>query len=86
MASYQIEWKPSAVKELRRLPKQAVQRIYVAVDGLAEDPLPPGALKLSGSDRSYRIRVGDYRILYTVESDWLIVEIVRVGHRRDVYR
>ena len=86
MASFQIEWKESALKELRTLPCSMIPRILLAVDALAGNPFPPGAIKLAGSDRTYRVRVGDYRIVYTVESSILRIEIVRVRHRRDVYR
>ena len=86
MASYQIEWKASAQKELRNLPKSMVGRIMAVVEHLAEAPFPSGVVKLAGSDHSYRIRVGDYRVIYTVESILLSIQIVRVRHRRDVYR
>jgi mRNA interferase RelE/StbE len=86
MASYQIEWKASAVKELRALPKPVVTRIVTAVASLADHPFPSGVVKLVGSDHAYRIRIGDYRVVYTVESVVLLIEIVRVRHRRDAYR
>lgn len=86
MASYTIEWKESALKELRSLPKSMILRIVPVVDALADNPFPPGVVKLTGSDRTYRVRAGDYRVVYTVESPILRIEIVRVRHRRDVYR
>jgi mRNA interferase RelE/StbE len=86
MASYRIEWKASAVKELRALPKTVVARIVTAVESLANHPFPSGVIKLAGSDHVYRIRIGDYRVVYTVESAVLLIEIVRVRHRRDAYR
>jgi len=85
MASYRIEWKRSAEKELRKLPAQAIARIVQAVGRLAENPRPPGSIKLVGSD-AYRIRVGDYRVIYIIFSDRLVIEIVKVGPRKDVYR
>ena len=85
MASYKIEWKHSAVKELKKLPKDAVGRILKAVEQLPANPYPPGVRKLIGSEHSYRLREGSYRIIYTVSSAALIIEIVRVGHRKDVY-
>ncbi|HEX2644841.1 MAG TPA: type II toxin-antitoxin system RelE/ParE family toxin [Thermoanaerobaculia bacterium] len=85
MGSYQIEWKRSALKELKRLPREALTRILRSVEGLAENPFPSGVKKLVGSDHTYRIRIGDYRVLYDVVGQRLIVEIIRVGHRRDVY-
>jgi mRNA interferase RelE/StbE len=86
MASYRLEWRRSATKDLRHIAADDVPRIVAAAEALAEDPFPPGCMKLSGSERSYRIRVGDYRILYDVFSGRLLIEIVKVGHRRDVYR
>lgn len=86
MVSYRVEWKRSAAKELKKLPPSVILRILDSVRGLAEDPYPHGARKLAGSDHSYRIRIGDYRVVYTVEDDFLLVQIIRVGHRRDVYR
>ena len=85
MASYKIEWKHSAVKELKKLPKDAVVRILKAVEQLPANPYPQGVRKLIGSEHSYRLREGSYRIIYTVSSAALIIEIIRVGHRKDVY-
>ena len=85
MASYRIEWKHSAVKELKRLPKEVVVRILKAVEQLAANPYPSGVRKLIGSEHSYRLREGSYRIIYTVSSSALLIEIIRVGHRKDVY-
>jgi mRNA interferase RelE/StbE len=86
MATYQIEWKESAQKELRRLPHLVVGRIITAVDALAENPFSSGVVKLTGAEYSFRIRVGDYRVIYTVEKAVLTIQIIRVRHRRDVYR
>ncbi|HLA87642.1 MAG TPA: type II toxin-antitoxin system RelE/ParE family toxin [Anaerolineales bacterium] len=86
MASYRIEWKNSAYKELQKLPRQMITRIIAAVAGLSNDPYPSGVKKLIGSERSYRIRVGDYRVIYEIIENKLIIEIVRVRHRKDVYR
>jgi mRNA interferase RelE/StbE len=85
MASYRIEWKPSAVKELKRLPRETIPRIVSAVGELASNPFPQGVVKLKGTNYTYRIRVGDYRIVYTVENVVLRIEIVRI-RRRDAYR
>jgi len=85
MASYSIVFKQSVAKDFRPIPKKDVQRILKRIDGLADDPRPAGAEKLSG-DEKYRIRQGNYRILYTIEDDIITVTIVKVGHRRDVYR
>ena len=85
MASYRIVFKKSVVKDLRPIPKKDVQRILKRIKRLAEDPRPAGTEKLSG-DEKYRIRQGNYRILYTIEDDIITVTIVKVGHRRAVYR
>lgn len=86
MASYTIEWKSSARKELRKLPPQTIKRIVTAVTTLADEPHPAGCRKLIGSHDTYRIRIGDYRVVYNILDDRLIVEIIRVAHRKDVYR
>jgi mRNA interferase RelE/StbE len=85
MARYSIVFKQSVAKDLRPIPNKDVQRILDRIDSLADDPRPAGAEKLS-SDEKYRIRQGNYRILYTIEDDIITVTIVKVGHRRDVYR
>ena len=85
MASYRIVFKQSVAKDLRPIPKKDVQRILKRINGLADDPRPVGVEKLGG-DEKYRIRQGNYRILYMIEDDIITVTIVKVGHRRDVYR
>jgi mRNA interferase RelE/StbE len=85
MASYRIVFKKSVAKDLRSIPKKEVQRILDAIQLLASDPRPPQSKKLSGQER-YRFRQGNYRILYSIEDDKLIITVVRVGHRRDIYR
>lgn len=85
MASYRLFIKPSAAKEIEALPKQDRRRIVAKITSLSHDPRPPGCEKLSGHDR-YRLRQGNYRILYEIQDLALIVVIVKVGHRRDVYR
>jgi len=85
MANYRIVFKQSLAKDLRSIPKKDVQRILNRIGGLVDDPRPAGAEKLS-SDEKYRIRQGNYRILYTIEDDIITVTVVKVGHSRDVYR
>ncbi|HEX8649281.1 MAG TPA: type II toxin-antitoxin system RelE/ParE family toxin [Pyrinomonadaceae bacterium] len=85
MDSYKIEWKRSAVKELRSLPKDVVAKIVQAVEQLATNPYPAGVKKLVGSEHTYRIREGSYRIIFTVAASSLVIEVIRVGHRKDVY-
>jgi mRNA interferase RelE/StbE len=86
MASYKIEWKNSAYKELQKLPRPMIAKVVAAVSDLANDPLPHGCKKLVGSEYTYRIRVGDYRVVYEVFGNRLIIEIVRVRHSKDVYK
>jgi mRNA interferase RelE/StbE len=83
---YSIEWKRSATKELRQLPKEVVMRLLRAVEGLRLSPFPAGVRKLSGAEHTYRVREGSYRIIYSVYTSRLVVEVIRVSHRRDVYR
>ena len=85
MANYRLFIKPSAGKEIEALPKQERRRIVAKISSLSRDPKPPGCEKLSGQDR-YRLRQGNYRILYEIQDLDLIVVVVKVGHRRDVYR
>jgi mRNA interferase RelE/StbE len=85
VASYKLFIKPSAAKEIEALPKPERRRIVAKVSSLSRDPRPPGCEKLSGQDR-YRLRQGNYRILYEIQDMALVVVVVKVGHRRDVYR
>ena len=86
MASYKVEIKKSVrKKDLSSIPKDDVERIVKRIKSLAEDPYPPGASRLSGRSE-WRIRQGDYRILYIVEESVATVIVVKVGHRREVYR
>lgn len=83
---YRIELKASAAKSIERLPDRRVrQRVIERIARLAENPRPPGCVRLSGST-AYRVRQGTYRIVYEIEDERLVVIIVRVAHRRDVYR
>ena len=85
MASYELVFRKSVAKDLRGYPKQDVKRIMQRIRALAGDPLPAGCEKLSSQER-YRIRQGVYRIIYEIEDSRLVVLIVKVGHRREVYR
>ena len=85
MASYSLFIKPSAAKEIEAVPKPDRRRIVAKIMSLSSDPRPPGCEKLSGHDQ-YRIRQGNYRILYEIHDLKLIVVVVKVGYRRDVYR
>ncbi len=81
-----VYFKPSADRQLAKLPRDVQRRIVAAVDGLADDPRPQGVVKISGDDNLWRIRVGDYRVVYEIHDDRLVVLVLRVAHRRDVYR
>lgn len=85
MAKYKLVFKKSVSKDLRTIPAQDVKRILKRIDALPDNPYPSDCEKLSGG-KGYRIRQGVYRILYEIEEDMLIIVIVKVGHRRDVYR
>ncbi len=86
MARYKLLIKPSAVKEIEAISrKKDRQRIIERIQNLAANPRPEGCHKLSGREH-YRLRQGSYRIVYSVEDDTLIVYVVRVGHRKDIYR
>jgi mRNA interferase RelE/StbE len=86
MAYWEIEWKTSAGRELKKLDRSVLPRIVETVGGLAENPFPQGCRKLKASGQSYRIRVGDYRVVYDVVEDRRVIQIVRVRHRKDAYR
>lgn len=87
MASYSVVLRKSAAKELEEIAgKKDRQRIVDPIRKLADDPRPPGVEKLSGMKDRYRIRQGDFRILYEIEDDVLIVVVVKIGDRKDVYR
>ena len=85
MEPYRIVVKQSVSKDLRKIPKKDVKRILSAIQTLAENPRPPQSKKLSGQER-YRLRQGSYRFLYSIEDENLVVCVVKVGNRRDVYR
>lgn len=77
---------PAARKALRKIPAYDAERIDAKIQSFAEDPTPAGAEKLKGRDGALRVRVGDYRIIYEVHDGILVVVVVTVGHRREVYR
>jgi mRNA interferase RelE/StbE len=86
MASYSIVYKPSVEKDLRSLPQSTVARVIKQIDTLRDNPISRYSVKLTGSKGLYRIRVGDYRVVYGVDQDAKRVTIHYVRHRRDVYR
>ena len=84
--AYRIEVKPSVAKALGKLPRDVQTRLAAKIDSLAQDPRPKGAKKLSGEAETYRVRSGDYRVIYQIREEALLVLVVRIGHRREVYR
>lgn len=85
MESYRLLIKRSAAKELEALPRKDLARIAAKIERLAGNPRPPSSEKLSGEEK-YRLRQGDYRILYSIDDPSLTVTVVKIGHRREVYR
>lgn len=84
--AHRIELIPAAARELQKLDPAARRRIQAVVELLADDPRPPAATRLVGGGREWRVRTGDYRVLYTIKDDVLLVLVIRLGHRREVYR
>jgi mRNA interferase RelE/StbE len=84
--SYHVVFTRRALRDLSALPQNDRARLAKRIDGLANDPRPHGAKKLEDLEGLYRLRVGDYRVLYTIEDQVVTVTVVRVGHRRDIYR
>ena len=85
MARYKILIKKSATKELREIPKRDLQKIVKRILSLTDNPRPKGHQKLSHLEQ-YRIRQGDYRIIYAIEDEGLAIHIVKIGHRKEIYR
>ena len=86
MSSYRVSLRASAEKELQELSTKVVRRILPRLELLAAVPRPPGCKKLKGGDKEWRIRVGDYRIVYVIDDAARTVDVTRIAHRRDVYR
>jgi mRNA interferase RelE/StbE len=86
MARYELRFKPSVAKDLRGIPKTDVRRVLTRIEALRDDPRAPGCEKLAGGDELYRVRQGTYRIVYAIHDGQVVVEVIRVGHRREVYR
>jgi mRNA interferase RelE/StbE len=82
---YSVEVAPAAVRQIKKLDRAVQKKILARIERLADVPRPPGCVKLSGRDDVYRVRVADFRILYSVADGTLIVLVLKVGHRRDVY-
>jgi len=86
VSRYSVEIARRAIKSIAGLPRDQQRRIRAAIDLLAEEPRPPNCVALTGEESVCRVRVGDYRILYEVIDERLVIHVIRVGHRRDVYR
>jgi mRNA interferase RelE/StbE len=84
--TYRIEFVPLALREFQALPRKLQERLAPKFDGLATNPRPRGVEKLKGAKDQYRIRMGAYRVIYTIEDERLIVLVLRIGHRREMYR
>jgi mRNA interferase RelE/StbE len=86
MGRYRIEVTRDALRALAKLDKPVRRRVQVAIDGLGENPRPSGVIALQGLRGAYRLRVGNYRVIYTVDDNRLVVLVVELGHRREIYR
>jgi mRNA interferase RelE/StbE len=84
VANYELQIKPSAVKEIEKVPRKDRPKVVQKIRSLADNPRPHGCEKLSAEEK-YRVRQGDYRIVYSVDDDQLVVLIVKVGHRKEIY-
>jgi mRNA interferase RelE/StbE len=86
VSRYRVEVARRTLKAIAALPRKDQLRVRAAIDLLADNPRPPGCVALAGEPHAYRVRTGDYRIVYEVFDDRLLVQVVRAGHRRDIYR
>ena len=84
--TYRVEVAPAALRQLRKLDPPARRRVQAAIELLSDEPRPGGAKKLAGGDGEWRVRTGDYRIVYGIRDSVLLILVVAVGHRRDIYR
>lgn len=83
--SYEVLIKPAAQRQLKKLPRAVQADLIALIEQLAQDPRPLGCKKLKGRQSQYRMRLGDYRVIYSIEEEALVVRVIKVGHRRDVY-
>lgn len=83
---YEVWFAPAAERDFKKLPRAAQVRLKKHIDALSGDPRPSGVAALSGEEHLYRIRAGDYRVVYAIQDEVLLLLLLRVGHRRDVYR
>ena len=83
---YSVEFRPAVLKNLKRLPKKDLRRIKKRIDDLSENLPDPATTKMKGNNSFHKIRSGDYRIIYEIHNDRLVILVVRIGHRKDVYK
>lgn len=83
--SYSLEFRPAALRELKRLPRSVSDQLLLIFEKLKENPRPPGCLKMKGDSGFWRVRSGNYRVIYDIQDSKLVVLIVDVGHRKDIY-
>ena len=86
MASFEIQWKASAKKELKKIDKVEIPKIINEIEKLSLEPYPTNHKKILGTEHIFRIKIGNYRVIYSIENNELIIEIIRVRHRKEVYR
>ncbi|WP_414528501.1 type II toxin-antitoxin system RelE family toxin [Nodularia chucula] len=84
--SYKVEILRGALKQLKKIPSELQERIKIKIDDLATEPRPNGVKKLKGKENAYRIRVGDYHVIYDIFDDLLVVSVVELGHRKNIYK
>ncbi len=84
--AYDVQIRPAAWRQLQRLPKALQRRILDRLESLSKNPRPIGSVKLTGSECTYRVRIGDYRVIYDVLDRAVVVLVLKIAHRRDVYR
>jgi mRNA interferase RelE/StbE len=84
--AYTIHFKPAVLRQVEKLPREAQRRLAAKIEALRDDPFPPGCKKMTGVTEAWRIRVGDYRVVYQVHRGILLILVLTVGHRREVYR
>ena len=84
--AYTVEFLKTAERELAALPKDTQRQIARKIDALRENPRPPGVKLLHGEERFYRLRVGEYRVIYSIEGKRLVILVIKIGHRKDVYK
>ena len=83
---YEISFRKSVKKDIKGIPHNDLVKIFTSIENLATNPIPTNAIKLKGSDTMYRIREGNYRIVYDIEFDTIVITIIRIGHRKNVYK